>query len=265
MSTHQSSYSLSPNPNGRLTETGARWAVLLLHGFTSGPDSVLPWGQALARAGATVHIPLLAGHGTSVTALAETTAGQWRADVQRELDKLLLDASFTHIAVGGLSMGGALALDAAAHRHIDVTLVVNPGLSFSWSDRFGVWASPLLSRLVPTVGPLAGDVQKPDVREIAYDRTPVAAVTELAKLFRTTRQTLGKISCPVTLYWSPQDHIVPASSAKILRSGLNLELLTTVVLPDSFHVATLDYDASLIHQDSIATLVNLSRGHRIAP
>src|SRR5699024_5902745 len=57
----QSAIFLEPNRQAPLARHGARWAVLLLHGFTAGPASVLPWGLALAEAGATVHIPLLAG------------------------------------------------------------------------------------------------------------------------------------------------------------------------------------------------------------
>ena len=249
----------SPDSEGILATSGTRWAVLLLHGFTAGPQSVLPWAQALATAGATVHVPLLSGHGTSVADLARTTAGQWRRDVQKSLDGLL-SQPFDRVAVGGLSMGGTLALDAASHRPVDAVFVVNPGLSFRSVDQLGVFMAPLMHRVLPTVGPLADDVNKPGVTEGAYDRTPVAAVHELAKLFLTTRRRLGNITAPVTLYWSREDHILPRSSAKILRRGVNPRLFTPVVLERSFHAATLDYDAPLIHQDSVSKLLDLSEG-----
>ena len=264
MSTLQSSQDLAPNLDGPLAETGTRWAVLMLHGFTSGPQSLLPWALALADAGATVRVPLLSGHGTSVADLSQTTAGQWRQDVQRALDDMLAE-DFDKIAVAGLSMGGALALDAASNRPVAATFVVNPGLSFKLGDQLGVYLSPLIQRMIPTVGPLAGDVSKPGVTESAYDRTPVAAVQQLARLFWTTRRQLSKIESPVTLYWSPQDHIVPGSSAKILRRGVDPKLLTTMVLERSFHVATLDYDAAVSHQHSIARLLELSGDLHEAP
>lgn len=256
----QSSVFLDPNPSGALALRGIRSGVLLLHGFTAGPNSVLPWGQALAQAGATVHVPLLAGHGTSVADLSQTTAYQWRADVQQALDALL-DSGFDRIAVGGLSLGGALALDAAAHRPVDATFVVNPALSFKPLDGLGVFLSPFARRLMPTVGPLAGDIKKPAVQEIAYDRTPVAAVQQLARLLWTTRRNLSHIKSPVTLYWSTQDHVVPSSSARILENAIDRALLDTVVLDRSYHVATLDYDADTIHQDSVEKLLALSGGH----
>ncbi|MDN5730894.1 MAG: alpha/beta fold hydrolase [Yaniella sp.] len=261
MGMQQSSIYLEPDPLGILNHDGIRWAVLLLHGFTAGPDSVLPWGQALSKAGATVRIPLLTGHGTNVADLARTKAGRWRTDVQQELDTLLA-GPYDAVAVGGLSMGGALALDAAAHRPVNATFVVNPALSFKVSDRLGVFLSPLVHRLVPTVGPLAGDVNKPGVSESAYDRTPVPAVQQLAQLFRTTRSNLSRIDSPVTLYVSRTDHIVPRSSARFLERHLDPDLFDKLVLENSYHVATLDHDAEMIHHDSVAKLSAMSGGHR---
>lgn len=259
---HSSNY-LEPEPGGALNSDGVRWAVLLLHGFTAGPDSVLPWGRALAQAGAAVSIPLLSGHGTNLAELAQTTAGQWRSDVQRELDRLLA-GPYDAVAVGGLSMGGTLALDAAAHRPVEATFVVNPALSFKASDRLGAYLSPLVHRIVPTVGPLAGDINRPGVAEKAYDRTPVAAVQQLAQLFRTTRKNLSRINSPVSLYLSRVDRIVPRSSARILERHLAAGTLRKLVLENSFHVATLDYDAETIHQDSVAKLASISGGLRDA-
>lgn len=256
----QSAIFLEPNRQAPLARHGARWAVLLLHGFTAGPASVLPWGLALAEAGATVHIPLLAGHGTSVSDLAQTSAEQWRTDTQQALDRMFRD-SFEYVAVGGLSMGGALALDAAAHRPVDATFVVNPALSFKPLDQLGVYLSPLLQHVVPTVGPLAGDIKKPGVIETAYDRTPVPAVEQLGRLFWSVRRNLRNIHGPVTLYQSPKDHIVPASTGKLLQQVIAPHLLTTVTLEHSYHVATLDYDAEKIQQDSITKLLALSGGY----
>ncbi|GAA4110520.1 alpha/beta hydrolase [Enteractinococcus coprophilus] len=250
---------LDPHPSGSLSDTKVRWGVVLVHGFTAGPSSVLPWGRALAAAGATVIIPTLPGHATTVSDLAQTDAGQWRRQIQQTLDHTFVQG-FDRLAVAGLSLGGTLALDAAAHRAVDATLLVNPALSFKPLDQLGVALSPLFQRLIPTVGPLAGDIKKAGVLEDAYDRTPVPAVAELAKLIRTVRSRLAQISSPVTLYWSSEDHVVPATSAKILRRHIDPNLLRTVVLDNSYHVATLDNDAAMIHQDSIDTLLSLSGG-----
>ena len=52
---------------------GSRTGVLLLHGFTSTPQSVAHVAHGLhRRSGASVRVPLLAGHGTTPEELAQT-------------------------------------------------------------------------------------------------------------------------------------------------------------------------------------------------
>ena len=57
--------------------SGSRTGCLLLHGFTSTPAELRPLGEALHRAGYTVHAPLLPGHGTSPEDLLHITYCDW--------------------------------------------------------------------------------------------------------------------------------------------------------------------------------------------
>ena len=43
---------------------GGHTGVLLLHGFTGSPASVLPWAEFLAEAEYSIRVPRLPGHGT---------------------------------------------------------------------------------------------------------------------------------------------------------------------------------------------------------
>ncbi|MDN6533691.1 MAG: esterase, partial [Yaniella sp.] len=71
-----------------------------------------------------------------------------------------------------------------------------------------------------------------------------------------------RIDSPVTLYVSRTDHIVPRSSARFLERHLDPDLFDKLVLENSYHVATLDHDAEMIHHDSVAKLSAMSGGHR---
>lgn len=227
-------------------------AVVLLHGFTSGPASVRAWAEGLAAAGAHVRVPLLPGHGTHWRDLAATRADEIRAAVRAELDDAL--ARHRRVVVGGLSMGGALALDAAAHRPVAAVLVVNPALRFG---RPAALAAPVLRHAVPSVAAIAGDIADPDAREVAYDRTPVAGVAELGRIQRAARRGLGRITAPVTVFRSAVDAVVPASSHRTLLRGLRAAPVHVVPLPRSRHVATLDHDLPLIVDESRAALAAL--------
>src|SRR5262249_18340656 len=54
----------APSEASATEPAGPVAGVLLLHGFGASPNSLRPWGEALAGAGMAVSIPRLPGHGT---------------------------------------------------------------------------------------------------------------------------------------------------------------------------------------------------------
>ncbi|MBV1780448.1 alpha/beta fold hydrolase [Paeniglutamicibacter sp. ABSL32-1] len=236
------------DPNAPFHHAGSNGAaVLVLHGFTAGPAGLLPWARAFAGAGYTVSLPLLPGHGTRWQDLAATKHTEIIDAVRRE--HAALAATHSRVFVAGLSMGGALALHLASTHAVAGLALVNPGLTL---------ASPLapftgvLRHLSPTVAAIANDIAKPGGDEHAYDRTPVAGVHELRKLFRDTIRRLPQVTAPVVVFRSDTDHVVPESSLEALRAGLDAGVhLEVNRLTRSLHVATLDYEAEKIFARSI--------------
>ena len=51
--------------------------MLVLHGFTGSPQSMRPLAEAMAKAGFTVELPLLPGHGTSLDDMVPTRWADW--------------------------------------------------------------------------------------------------------------------------------------------------------------------------------------------
>jgi len=90
---------------------GGEIGVLLCHGFTGCPQSLRPWAEAMAKAGHTVRLPLLPGHGTTWQDMNRTTWRDWYGCVEDAFRELR--ARCDAVVVGGLSMGGALALRLA--------------------------------------------------------------------------------------------------------------------------------------------------------
>lgn len=215
--------------------------VVVLHGFTSGPASVRAWAEGLAAAGSWVSVPLLPGHGTRWQDLAATGADEIRGAVREAVDREL--ARHRHVVVAGISMGGALALDAAAHRPVAGALVVNPALRFASPAAL---LAPVLAPLLPSVTPIAGDIADPHAHELAYPRTPVAGVAAVGRIQRAARRALPRITAPVTVFRSAQDAVVPAASHRTLLRGLRRAPVAVVPLPRSRHVATLDLDLDLL-------------------
>jgi carboxylesterase len=223
-------------------------AVLLCHGFTSTPQSLRPWAEHLASEGLTVRLPRLPGHGTTWREMNVTRWSDWYDTVDREFRALR--RSHRAVVVGGLSMGGTLALRLAAEHGPDVEglVLVNPAVR---RDDPRQVLLPVLQRLVPSAGAIANDIKRPGVTELAYDRTPLKAFGSLVGAWKDMVRDLPDVTSPVLLYRSANDHVIPASSSATILSRISSTDVTEVVLHDSYHVATLDNDAERIFTGSV--------------
>lgn len=227
---------------------GGDVGVLLCHGLTGTPQSLLPWARRLAGEGLSVRLPLLPGHGTRWQDLNMTGWDDWYAAAQRSFDELRNRCAA--VVVGGLSMGGALAARLAADRGRDVValVLVNPAFVL---DDLRLRALPVVKHLVPSLAGVAGDIMKSGSIELAYDRTPLKALHSLVNAWTATVRDLPEVTQPLLLMRSRVDHVVPARSSALLLSRVSSKDITEVVLENSFHVATLDNDADLIEKTSI--------------
>jgi len=227
--------------------TAAGIGVLLVHGFTGNPSSMRPWGEHLAADGFAVRAPRLPGHGTTWQDCNTTTEQDWLDAVHRAFDELA--AEVDQVVVAGLSMGGTLAIRFAEQRPDDPAglVLVNPSLL---TERLDAKLLPLLARLTPSWAPIASDIKKPGVTELAYGKLPTRAMLRLRALWQVTRADLARITAPVLVFRSVEDHVVEPASTAALLAGISSTDVTEVLLEDSYHVATLDNDAERIFRGS---------------
>jgi carboxylesterase len=227
---------------------GGPVGVLLCHGFTGTPQSMRPWGEHLAAAGFTVSCPLLPGHGTRWQDANASTEDDWYGAVSAALDGLL--ARCSTVVVAGLSMGGTLAVRLAERRPDDVAalVLVNPSLLTLRAD---AKLLPLIARLTPSWPGIASDIKKPGEVELAYPRLPTRAAIAVRRLWAATRADLPRVTAPLLVFRSAVDHVVEPASTELLLASVASTDTTEVVLPESFHVATLDNDAPAIFAGSV--------------
>ena len=228
---------------------GDALGFLLCHGFTGNPASLRPWAEHLAAAGHTVRLPRLPGHGTTWQEMNRTGWPEWYAEVSAALGELR--SRCDRIVVGGLSMGGALALKLAAEHGAAISGVVLVNPCVLLQDR-RLAALPVLRRVSASTGAVGDDIKRAGVTEHAYPRVPLNALHSSLQLYKALRPELGRVTQPLLLFRSAVDHVVPASSSALVLSSVGSADTTEVVLPDSYHVATLDNDAPLILQQSLA-------------
>ncbi|GAB2879621.1 alpha/beta hydrolase [Nocardioides pacificus] len=234
---------------------GRRIGVLLSHGFTGSPASMRPWGEALAARGYAVEVPRLPGHGTSWQEMNRTTWNDWYGEISRVFDALL--AANDAVVVGGLSMGGALVLRLSADRSADVAgvMLVNAAVT---STNKQLAAVPVLKHVLASMPGIGNDIKKPGGDEHGYARTPLKALHTMIRAWKPLQSDLAKVTAPILLFRSVEDHVVDPSSAGMIAAKVSSRDVTERLLHDSFHVATLDNDAPVIFEESAAFIARVT-------
>lgn len=197
--------------------TGGRTGCLLLHGFTSTPAELRPLGEALNRAGYSVHAPLLPGHGTTPEDLLQVTYCDWIEGAQQGLN--LLKQGCSSVVVIGHSMGGLLALQMAARNRVSAVVtiaaalkVANPWLGWAWLAKY--------------FRPYVEAAQKRHPLEaqpylLHYTRFPTAAAAELHSLIGHTKAILPHITAPALIIQTKDDETVKPESASIIYEKIS--------------------------------------------
>jgi carboxylesterase len=148
-------------------------------------------------------------------------------------------------------MGGCLALRLAEQRpgDVDAVIVVNPAVNLS---RFDLKLLPALKWAVRSLPGIGNDIKKAGQDEVGYTRTPLKALASQLVMWKDVRNNLGKVTQPLLIFKSDEDHVLDATSVDLIRAGVSSKVLDVVALPESYHVATIDNDDQLIFDRTAA-------------
>ncbi len=229
--------------------------VVVSHGFTGTPASMLPWAEHLAAVGYTVRLPLLPGHGTTWQDTNRTNWSDWYAAIDDAYAEVA--ARCETVFACGLSMGGTLVTRLAEQRGAAIAglVLVNPSYA---TERFDARFARYISWAMRSSPGIGSDIKKPDTVEPALDRTPVQAFVSLQNLWRVTRADLAKVTAPILMFRSREDHVVEPLSGRLLQTGATGTTVREVILENSYHVATLDNDAPAIFEGSVEFIRSLT-------
>ncbi len=226
-----------------LSHAGSDVGALVLHGFTGSPQTMRPVADALVAAGFSVELPRLPGHGTDIEEMLTTAFDDWSAATEDAYASLA--ARVERVVVVGLSMGGTLAAWVTS-RHPETAGAVFINALVEPIDPAMLSMVEEMLATGETVAPgIGSDIADPDAVENAYVGTPLAPLLSLAAGVVALQPDLPKITCPVLIMTSAEDHVVVPSNSDHLAKVVSGPV-ERVALERSYHVATLDYDRDLV-------------------
>ncbi len=210
---------------------GGDRAALLIHGFPGTPAEMRPLAEALHARGWTVQAPLLPGFGPELHRLSQVRRRDWLQAIHQAAQALRQQGR--PFALVGYSMGGALALAAAAHLAPDALVLLSPFTGFPGP----VWALlPLLRRLRLRLHPfrrlgqpqedprlrqalqemLPGlNLDDPAIRrELRTYAVPWALLDELRLLGREAQRAATRLASPLLVIQGSSDPVVPPARTR---------------------------------------------------
>lgn len=218
---------------------GNNTAVLLVHGFTGTPDDMEYLAQKIHNeTNFTVYVPRLPGHGTNSNDFRHSNAREW---LRKVYDSYLnLKNEYDTVYLGGLSMGGLLAILTAARFNTEKLFLIAAAL---YAHNKLLPLSHLVKYFIPVMNnKLASGAEnyENDDRVKLYRNywekhyTPQTA--ELHKLMRLSRNKLNKIKSDTLIIASKNDEQVPMKAAYTIEKEISSENKKLIVFENSPHV-----------------------------
>jgi carboxylesterase len=233
-------------------------AVLLIHGLTGTPAEMRRVARGLAADGFSVFCVQLAGHCGSERDLTATTWTNWLDSSLAAFDRLR--GEYERVFVGGLSMGGLLALHVAARRPADVAgcLVYSATMFYDgWSIprfaflmhigiRLGLGRFVRFRENFPSGVKderlrrrLAAAMEAGDSAGAGLLHMPGVSLGELLKLISDLKRRLPAIRTPTLVLHAREDDITSIRNAGYLAAHLGGRV-EKILLDDCYHMITLD-------------------------
>ena len=232
-------------------------AVLVVHGFGDTPQSVRELAHSLHARGFTVEVPLLPGHGRTLTEFGLARAHDWIGYVRDQVARLR--RTYTHVSLVGLSMGAALCAIVAAERDdISALVMLSPYLNMPQHVR-------RISRLLKISGPFApfrkstgrtASILNPAAQPASLGLGVVSGrlLAELYDVTMVAQESLPSIEAPTLYMASRQDSRVPPEDAMTGWQAIRAPERAFHWMEHSGHIMTVDYEKESVFRDVAAWL-----------
>ena len=232
-----------------------RRAALLLHGFGDTPQTLRLLADHLSARGIGVEAPLLPGHGRRLRDFVRSDAEQWLGAARESYRSLR--SSHDHVALVGLSMGGAIATLLAAEADSPALVLLAPYLAAPDAVRRLARHHRWLGALSPYM-PSGDDrsIHDPEERSKSLGHGMVTAglLRELVGLADRGAAAFRKLATPALIIHSRRDNRVPAADIERLVASPGKGERRIVWLEDCGHVITVDRERQCVFDETAGWL-----------
>ncbi len=217
-------------------QEGGRPAALLVHGFPGTPAEMRPLATELHQAGWTVEGLLLPGFGPDIDTLFNRRSIEWQSAVELAIKNLR--TRYEPVVLIGFSLGGALALSAAAAAPVDRLVLLAPFWRLGNGFQALIWrllrfffpvfqpfrkadfASPQLRHAVLGLFPDL-DMDDPANREILRNlRVPSSLVEQVRQVGRSAWQAAPQVAAPTLIVQGQADETVRPEHTRKLSARI---------------------------------------------
>jgi carboxylesterase len=226
----------------------AKVGVLVLHGFTSHVNCVADLRFPLEEMGLPYRIPILRGHGGEWKDLKGVTSKDWYEDAENSLLDLLGECR--KAIVVGLSMGGLVALDLAAHHRKDVVGVVTLAAALKFKDPLAP-LSPIMARLIrswPSPNSFV-DKELKKQRNRNYSKFATDAFASLYQYSCDVENNLSFVAANALILYAGKDEIVHPKAAETIYEKIGSKSKKKVCIEGSGHEMLLDLEAAAVAKE----------------
>ena len=200
-------------------------AVMFIHGFPGTPAEMRPLAKVLHAQCWTTIAPLLPGFGAQIDTLDQHSQEDWLSFLLLAYAEMC--RQYRTVALIGLSMGGALALQLAAHHSPNALILLAP----FWKIEHVLWrAMPVLKYVFPSFKPfrlfkldfndqavrqgIANfmpelDLDDPSIQRAIMDfALPMNLIDQLRQVGQRGYDAASRVSCPTLVIQGRQDDLV---------------------------------------------------------
>jgi carboxylesterase len=215
-------------------EGGNGTGILLLHGWSSYTDELFPLAKYLNSFGYTISVPFLRGHGTRPEDLVGITWKDWLKDTKKELRKL--EGNSSKIFVGGISMGGDLAMIISEEKSIAGVIPLGTAVRYKFHPlvKITLFFMGLTKKYRKKYYPPWAR-KKMGNRKV-YMYYPIESAKEVVRLADATRAILPQVTKPILIIQSTTDHLVSKKSPQIIFDGVSSKIKEIYWVKDGYHV-----------------------------